>query len=253
MASATGIPDTPRRDNSGLGEDEPLLGRAGDAAQEDGKALPFNLFIGTAVIAQGGLILLTALVWASVFLAPLSLFSAHPLLNSSGILLASEAVIILQPTHTATQKRQGTIAHLILNVLGLNSLIAGLVIIEYNKFSHGAAHFTSVHGKLGLITYILLAIQSFVGFTQYFVPKLYGGVNNAKALYKYHRASGYVILVVMLATASAASVTDTGRDMLHLKLWSFLVCAALILVGILPRIKKQKLGLGPAPSGAFGQ
>jgi uncharacterized membrane-anchored protein len=127
------------------------------------------------------------------------------------------------------------------------------VIIEYNKFAHGAAHFTSAHGRLGLITYILLAIQSSIGFTTYFIPQLYGGVNNAKSLYKYHRVSGYVILVFMLVTASAASVTDTGRDTLHLKLWSLLVCSALILTGIVPRIKKQKLGLVPAPSGAFGQ
>ena len=46
MASATGIPqENPIA--AGRGEDEPLLGRAGDASQQDGKGIQFNFFIGT--------------------------------------------------------------------------------------------------------------------------------------------------------------------------------------------------------------
>jgi hypothetical protein len=92
-----------------------------------------------------------------------------------------------------------------------------------------------------------------VGFTQYFVPQLYGGVENAKAIYKWHRMSGYVILVMMLSTACAATKTDTGINTLDIKLWAVLVSSVLILIGVLPRIKKQKFGLAPKPSGAFGQ
>ncbi len=209
---------------------------------------------GTAVIAQGGIILLFALIWASIFLhPPLSLFSAHPLLNSSGVLLLTESILILQPTHTATQKRQGTIAHFVLNNLALDAMVAALIIIEYNKFNHGAVHFDSIHGKLGLTTYTLLFIQALVGSTQYFLPKLYGGENRAKAIYKWHRLSGYVILTMMLATVCAATQTFTGMVTLDIKLWAVLVGAVLILIGIVPRIKKQKFGLVPKPSGAFGQ
>jgi hypothetical protein len=133
-------------------------------------------------------------------------------------------------------------------------MIAAFVIIEYNKFNHNAAHFDSIHGKLGLTTYSLLFIQSLVGFTQYFVPRLYGGIDNAKAIYKWHRMSGYVILVMMLATASAATKTYTGMVTLDIKLWAVLVSSVLILIGVLPRIKKQKFGLAPKlNSGAFGQ
>lgn len=133
-------------------------------------------------------------------------------------------------------------------------MIAAFVIIEYNKFAHGAAHFDSIHGKLGLITYILLSIQALVGFSAYFVPRIFGGVDKAKALYKWHRLSGYVALTMMLATVCAATQTYTGRYTLDIKLWAVLVSSILILVGVLPRIKKQKFGLGvPAPSGAFGQ
>jgi hypothetical protein len=266
MASSTGVPER------NLGEDEPLLGRVGDASQPEGRPLYYNLIIGmwslilykaacrannlpgTAVIAQGGILLLAALVWAGVFLhQPLSLFSAHPLLNSSAILFLTESILILQPTHTAEQKRQGTRAHFGLNNLALDAMVAAFVIIEYNKFSHDAPHFDSIHGKLGLITYILLAIQALVGFTQYFVPKLYGNVDKAKSMYKWHRMSGYLILVMMLATVSAATQTYTGGVTLDIKLWAVLVSSVLILVGVLPRIKKQKFDLVPKPSGAFGQ
>jgi Eukaryotic cytochrome b561 len=193
-------------------------------------------------------------VWAGVFLhPPLSLFSAHPLLNSSAILILTESILILQPTHTAAQKRQGTITHFVLNNVAFDALIAAFVIIEYNKFHHRAAHFDSIHGKMGLITYVLLAIQSLVGFTQYFLPRLYGGIDYAKSIYKWHRMSGYVILIMMLASVAAATQTTTGRDTLEIKLWAVLVSSILVLIGVVPRIKKQKFGLAPKPSGAFGQ
>ncbi|TVY60816.1 hypothetical protein LSUE1_G010290, partial [Lachnellula suecica] len=151
---------------------------------------------------------------------------------------------ILQPTHTPTQKRHGTIAHASLNNLAIDLLVAGLVVIEYNKISHGGTHFESAHAILGLISYIFLLIQALVGFTAYFVPKLYGSVDNAKSLYKWHRLSGYIVLTLLLATVAAATQTTFNVQTLKIKLWAVLVTAVLVLVGVLPRIKKQKLGLG---------
>jgi hypothetical protein len=51
MASATGIPEVlnPQEpQEEGLGEDEPLLGRVGDASQQEGRPLYYNLIIGNA-------------------------------------------------------------------------------------------------------------------------------------------------------------------------------------------------------------
>jgi len=120
MASATGIPEQ-NPAQQGRGEDEPLLGRAGDASQQDGKGIQFNFVLGTpqprllrcpsltsstgtAIIAQAGIWIvrpdpfltrqaaanerpdqLTATIWASVFLHPLMLFSAHPVRRPSSI------------------------------------------------------------------------------------------------------------------------------------------------------------------------
>ena len=82
-----------------------------------------------------------------------------------------------------------------------------------------------------------------MGFTQYFVPQLYGGVENAKKIWKYHRASGYVVFTLMLATVAAATQTGFNKNVLHMQLWAIIVASVLTLAGILPRIKKQKLGL----------
>lgn len=94
-----------------------------------------------------------------------------------------------------------------------------------------------------------------MGFTAYYVPQLYGSVDKAKSLYKWHRLSGYLVLVLLLATVAAATQTDYNKTVLDIKLWAILISAVLVLVGVLPRIKKQKLGLSGSvkPNGAFGQ
>jgi peptidoglycan/LPS O-acetylase OafA/YrhL len=74
------------------------------------------------------------------------------------------------------------------------------------------------------------------------VPQLYGGEANAKKVWKYHRASGYVVFALMLATVAAATQTTYNRNVLDIKLWAVIVAAVLTLAGIVPRIKKQKLG-----------
>ncbi|KAI4127156.1 MAG: hypothetical protein LQ341_006817 [Variospora aurantia] len=220
MASATGIPEG--RSNAGRGEDEPLLGRAGDASQQEDQGLQFNFVIGTAVIAQVG-------IWV--------------LLNSAGILLTTQAILLLQPTHTPTQKRQGTNIHATLNMTAILSLIAALVVIEYNKIAHNGAHFQSPHAILGLITYILFFLQAIIGIAQYYTPGVFGSVTNAKKIYKYHRMSGYVILLMSFITIAAATQTGFNVGVLHIQLWAVIVASVITLIGVLPRIKKQKLGL----------
>jgi hypothetical protein len=137
----------------------------------------------------------------------------------------------------------GTHVHFALNLVGVMALISGLIIIEMNKASHPETRFTCAHGIMGLITYILIFSQALVGFAQFYIPKqIFGSVDRGKAVYKYHRGSGYVILVMALATICAATQTTFNADVLHLKLWAVLVAGILVLVGVLPRIKKSKLG-----------
>lgn len=174
--------------------------------------------------------------------------NSHPapppqLLNITALLLTTQAILLLQPTHTPHQKSTATHIHAILNSTATLALLAAFIIIEYNKFAHDAPHFTSIHGKLGLISYSLFMLQAVVGLTQYYTPSLYGGVSGAKKVYKYYRMSGYVGLVLGFATVCAATQTGTGGDALGLRLWVVLVTSALVVVGVGARVKKVKLGL----------
>lgn len=68
-------------------------------------------------------------------------------------------------------------------------------------------------------------------------------MNNAKAIYKYHRVSGYVIATLGLATVCAATWTTYNLYVGHIKHWAIIFASVLVLVGIVPRIRLQKLGL----------
>ncbi|KAI1388802.1 uncharacterized protein F4822DRAFT_258421 [Hypoxylon trugodes] len=246
MASATGIPQHPpvSSDNDGQGDLEPLLGRPGDASQRDNAPIIKNLFIGTGVLAETAGILLVASVWAAVFLnGPLILFSVHPLAQSLGILVLIQSILVLQPTHTGTQKQVGQKVHAGLNFLAFAIFAVGVISIEVNKEINHGAHFHSVHGYLGVIASFWLLAQYLIGFTMFAVPVLYGGEANAKKIWKYHRASGYALLPFLGATIISAAETDYNINVLGLKLWALIVIVVLLLVGVFPRIKKHKLGL----------
>lgn len=154
-----------------------------------------------------------------------------------------QSVLLLQPTATQKQKVQGTYIHSGLNLIALGAFIAALVVIEMNKASHPETRFQSVHGKVGLVTYILLVLQFVVGVAQFYTPSLFGSVDKAKSIYKYHRMSGYVILTLAVVTVCLATQTGFNENVLHMRLWALIVASVLVVVGLIPRIKKRKLGL----------
>ncbi|KAI1447478.1 eukaryotic cytochrome b561-domain-containing protein [Annulohypoxylon stygium] len=248
MASATGIPQHPPINNPDDGGEqgdlEPLLGRPGDASQRDNAPIIKNLVLGTGIIAEAAGALLVASVWAAVFLnPPLILFSVHPLAQSAGLLILIQSILVIQPTHTGKQKEVGAKIHAGLNVLGFLVFAVGVISIEYNKIANNGAHFHSAHGYLGVIASFWLLAQYAIGFTMFATPKLYGGEANAKKVWKYHRSSGYALLLFLSATVISATQTDYNLNVLNIKLWATIVIFVLLIIGVFPRIKKHKLGL----------
>lgn len=149
---------------------------------------------------------------------------------------------MLQPTSTPRQKTVGAYIHSALLTLSLGAFISAFTVIEINKGDH--QRLTSPHGILGLTTYILVILQVLVGVAQFWLPQwVFGSVENGKKIYKYHRASGYVLLVLELATVAAATQTTFNQEVLHIGLWVSLVTAVLIILGVGARLKKHKLGL----------
>jgi hypothetical protein len=81
------------------------------------------------------------------------------LFNSTALILITNSVLLLQPTHTPEQKRIGAVTHALLNATALAAFTTAVIIIIYNKAAHNASHFTTAHGRIGITTYILLLIQ----------------------------------------------------------------------------------------------
>lgn len=76
---------------------------------------------------------LFGLVWGAVWTHKTILFSAHPLLNSAAVLLAVQAVLVLQPTHTQAQKRAGAHTHAAIWAVSASAFLAGLIVVEVHK------------------------------------------------------------------------------------------------------------------------
>jgi len=226
-------------------EDEPLLARPGDVlVMSEGQSLATNLVQGTAPLAQIGGLVLLLVVWASIFMHKMIIFDGHPMLNSLGILFAIEAVLVLQPTglYNLVQKKRAAYVHAILVLLAAASFISAVTIVLWHKQHSHIPHLESIHSKFGLTTYIIIVLQALVGFTQLFLPSLYGGEENAKKIYKYHRVFGYgVVLPLLLVTVILATKTYYGEHVLKIKTWAVVLASIAIVAGIYPRVKVSKL------------
>ena len=222
-------------------ERQPLLPKlVGANVQPEDQPLRMNIATGTAVLAQIGAFGLLITVWYATLSTDVILASYHPLANSLGLLFLVQAILILQPTHTAAQKKQGAITHGALHSLGVISFVVGTSIIWYNKTSHSAPHYTSLHGKVGLATVILLVVQSVVGIVAFYFPSLLGGEAKAKATYKYHRMSGYVVAALVLTNVTLGTQTTWFHGKVP-ALWIWIVYDVLIVVGLAARVRVSKM------------
>ncbi|KAJ5093062.1 hypothetical protein N7456_008923 [Penicillium angulare] len=225
-------------------ETQPLLSRSNDVIQQE-KPILLNLVTGTASIAQLGIWIFTILIWCKILSQPIILFTAHPLLAISGLLLQIQGILILQPTTTASEKQKGTRFHYIIQLISTLLFLSAFIVIEVNKGTH--PHFDSAHGVLGLLTIIFIVSQSLFGVVQYFLPRsVLGSVENGKKLYKYHRWSGYVALLVLEIPAAIWGATQTGYsiNLLHIPLWAVVIPGLAVVLGVGARLKIYKLGLG---------
>ncbi|KAG6152694.1 hypothetical protein E4U37_003610 [Claviceps purpurea] len=258
MASATGIPERVSSEEAiahngaeqeeavahNGAETEPLLGKPGDAMLPATASIMQSYFIGTGIVAELGIIILCLNIWAHIWMNPVIFFSGHPIAMTIALFILVQSILTLQPISTPRQKRLGQYIHASLNLVAFAGLVTGAVIIEVNKVRGRGPHFHSLHAYVGVITLLLITGQYLVGFTMWATPGLYGGVDNAKKLYKYHRYGGYVVLVLLLTAVCTAMKTDYVVGVLGIGVWGVVVSAVLVLVGVLPRIQKQKLGLG---------
>ncbi|KAF7338642.1 Cytochrome b561 domain-containing protein [Mycena venus] len=130
-------------------------------------------------------------------------FAFHPPLQSLSIALLVYGIMTLQPTSQPKTKAAGLARHQYAILFAAFPIIFfGTFAIMYNKYVHGAIHFRSWHGKLGIVAMGWIFIQVLLGGgSVWFGGAAFGGGSKAKAIWKYHRLSGYVLFMLLMLTA----------------------------------------------------
>lgn len=179
---------------------------------------------------------------------PISLgwFPLHPLLQSLALSLFTYGILTLQPTSQPRTKAAGLARHQTAMIIcGFPVIVLGTSAMIYNKYTHGAPHFTSWHGRFGLVAVIWLVLQIGVGAgTVWFGGNICGGGAKAKAVYKYHRLSGYVLLPWLLITVHLAGAWSTwmvDHTTFATSLITYTIAPAIVLISVYARMRTSKM------------
>ncbi|KAG2174874.1 hypothetical protein INT43_005936 [Umbelopsis isabellina] len=202
-----------------------------------------------SVTTQAGVVLFVVLVWSVLLTTPWSLFSYHPASMTVLVVGATEGMSDktggIIPTYTAPEKKKGLRRHAFLQALAYTSAILGFTAITHNKALHDKPHITSVHAHFGVFTFSFLFIQLLFGIVIAYAPSVVGGTPQAKSLWKYHRISGYVLLVLIWATAQLGAHAEFMVDNFPKPklLWLYWVSLVLVSIGIAKRTDVSKWGV----------
>ncbi|KAL0096629.1 eukaryotic cytochrome b561-domain-containing protein [Phycomyces blakesleeanus] len=192
-----------------------------------------------------GIGLFTVLVLSVLIRLPLSVFTIHPVFMTIFVVSISEGISLLQPTHTPEQKAQGLKKHAAIQTISYVAAIIGFTAIFYNKVISSKPHFTSGHAQLGVFVFSFLFVQVLFGIIIAVLPRVYGDQSNAKSLWKYHRVSGYLLLVLIWTTVQLGVRADYMFNNLWSPqlIWLHWLVVVLVGYGVLRRIRFGKWGL----------
>jgi len=172
-------------------------------------------------------------------------FALHPTLQSLAILLFAFGIITLQPTNQPKTKAAGLARHQIAVFVGLPSITLGTTAVYYNKVLRGADHFTTWHGTFGIFCMAWLFFQIILGAgSVWFGGVVFGGGMKAKALWKYHRVSGYILFPLLLFTVHLGGAWSTWGTKYASWPFRFIAYTAVpvaILLGVYARVRTFKM------------
>jgi len=202
-----------------------------------------------ALVSVCSLLAVVIYTWNLVFTsnpAQLGYFAVHPPAQTLSVLALFIGALQLQPTQQSMSKIRGLARHqLIMLGIGAPAILVGGGFMMWNKVDHGAPHFTSWHGKFGLISLIWLCTHIlFGGSTVWFDGKAFGGQAEAKKFWKWHRLSGYLLLSFLLITIHLSgtyadwAITHTSSAW---RVWIYTIFPILALGGLFARMRTEKL------------
>jgi len=203
-----------------------------------------------AIVAYVGVSILAFVTWVLVLASdPVSLgwYAFHPTCQTLAIVLFTFGVLTLQPTSQPKTKAAGLARHqLIMLGLAFPIISFGTWAIIHNKNLRDAAHFKTWHGTFGIITYAWIVGQIAIGAGSVWAGgTLFGGGMRAKAVWKYHRLSGYVFLFFLFATVNLGGMfskwaVSNAPTVLRILVYTLAPCAILGSVYLRVRTSKMK-------------
>jgi len=201
------------------------------------------------VLTVGSLLAIAAFTWTLIFRSnPKSLkyFAFHPPAQTLAVLLFGLGILTLQPTRGAQSKARGLKRHQIIQLaLGVPVLLFGSIAMVVNKWDHGAPHFTSWHGKFGLVALIWLVVHIVGGgLSVWNNGSAFGGKDKGKAFWKWHRLSGYLLFPWLLFTIHlAGGYADwvVGHTTSAQRTWIYTILPIVTIAGLFVRVRKDKL------------
>ncbi|KAH9966441.1 hypothetical protein BC827DRAFT_1258592 [Russula dissimulans] len=171
----------------------------------------------------------------------LSWFAFHPTLNTFAILCFTYGILTLQPTSQPKTKAEGLQRHQTAMAIGMVSLLLGSSSVYNYKASHGADHFTTWHATSAFITTSWLIVQAtFGGATVWAGGAAFGGAHRAKLLWKYHRLSGYFLILSLFTTIHLGGGWSTwveDHSAHPVRLAAYTLAPVGILVSIYSRVR----------------
>ncbi|KAJ3737324.1 hypothetical protein DFJ43DRAFT_254775 [Lentinula guzmanii] len=173
-------------------------------------------------------------------------FLLHPTLESLAMLFFTYGILTLQPTSQPRTKAAGLSRHQSAIVfMAFPALLIGVCAIVMNKFELDKRHFRSWHSVLGIIATGWIIIQiSIGGASVWFGGKAFGGGMKAKAVWKYHRLSGYILFPLLLVTVDLGGALSHWGEKnvpLPIRMVAYVFAPLVCLVAILSRMRVSKM------------
>ncbi|KAG6909835.1 hypothetical protein DXG01_015108 [Tephrocybe rancida] len=177
-------------------------------------------------------------------------FAFHPTLQTLALALFTYGIVTLQPTSQPKTKAAGFTRHqAAMFFVGFPAILLGTSAIAYNKWIHNTEHMTTWHGTFGYLTIIWIITQvALGGGSVWFKGAAFGGGAKAKALWKYHRLSGYLLFPTLLFTAHLGGAwSHWGERAIPspLQFVAYTLAPLLIVIGIVTRVRPSKMKFLP--------
>ncbi|XP_006458301.1 hypothetical protein AGABI2DRAFT_115313 [Agaricus bisporus var. bisporus H97] len=200
-------------------------------------------------ITLTGVAILVLTTWFIVIFngpSKLGWFAFHPLLQTLALGSFTYGILTLQPTSQPVTKAAGFLRHqTAMFFVGFPLIMLGTSSVVYNKYLRGTDHAKTWHGTLGFTCVSWLLLQIFLGAGSVWKGgALFGGGAKAKALWKYHRASGYVLFPLMMLTAHLGGGWSHWGEKYAgslVRLIAYTVAPVLIFTGLYVRIRVSKM------------